>query len=110
VAQDTDQAAGRKSGLAKCGGCLLILAGLWVAQLCWATRISMYWLGLASQITGIALLICILVLLWRRNLLRAFPFFFSYVLYGLTTTIVGSITLSNPHVYFTLTGSQHRAK
>lgn len=60
----------------------------------------MYWLGLASQITGIALFICILVLLWRRNLLRTFPFFFSYILYGLTTTIIGSITLSSPHVYF----------
>lgn len=60
----------------------------------------MYWLGLATQITSITLLIGILVLLWRRNLLRTFPFFFSYVLFGLMRTIVGSITLSTPRVYF----------
>jgi hypothetical protein len=60
----------------------------------------MNWLGLAIQITGIALFIWILALLWRRNLLRIFPFFFSYVLYSLITTIVRSITLSNPHMYF----------
>jgi hypothetical protein len=60
----------------------------------------MYWLGLAVQITSIALQICILTLLLRRNLLRSFPFFFSYVLYVLLRTIVGSMTLSHAHVYF----------
>jgi hypothetical protein len=60
----------------------------------------MNWLGLAIQITGIALFIWILALLWRRNLLRIFPFFFSYILYSVITTTVRSITLSNPHVYF----------
>ena len=60
----------------------------------------MNWLGSAVQITSITLLICILALLWRRNLLRTFPFFSSYVLFGLMRTIVGSITLSTPHVYF----------
>src|SRR5208282_2677960 len=60
----------------------------------------MYWLGLATQITSVTLLICILVLLWRRNLLRTIPLFFSYVLYVLIRTIVGSITLSTPDVYF----------
>ncbi len=60
----------------------------------------MYWLGLAIAIMCSALLVCILVLLSRRNLLRTFPFFLSYVLLDLMTTIAASITLSRPHVYF----------
>ena len=60
----------------------------------------MYWLGLGIAITGIPLFIWILVLLWRQDLLRTFPFFVSYIFYGLMTTIAASITLSNPHVYF----------
>jgi len=60
----------------------------------------MYWLELGIAISGVPLFIWILVLLWRRNLARAFPFFSGYVLYNLVTTIVGSITLSNGPVYF----------
>jgi hypothetical protein len=62
--------------------------------------IFMDFLGSALQITGIALEICILVLLWRRNLFRTFPLFFSYVLYVLIRTIVCLVTLSTPYVYF----------
>ena len=87
-------------GLVLKSNCLLVLAGFWVAQVCWATPISMYWLGLAIAIMCSALLVCILVLLSRRNLLRTFPFFLSYVLLDLMTTIAASITLSRPHVYF----------
>jgi hypothetical protein len=60
----------------------------------------MNWLGSALQITSIALHSCILVLLRRRGLLRAFPFFSSYIIYLLLVTFVGAITLPHPHVYF----------
>jgi len=60
----------------------------------------MYWLGLTIQITGIALLTCIVVLLWRRSLLRTFPLFSSYALYMLLATIAYLITLPTPRVYF----------
>ncbi len=60
----------------------------------------MNWLGSALQVTGVALEIWTLALLWRRNLLRAFPLFFSYILYVLIRTGVGSITLSAPNIYF----------
>jgi hypothetical protein len=60
----------------------------------------MYWLGLSVQITCVALQSWILVLLWRRNLWRKFPIFTGYIAYVVLRTIVGSATLSNPHVYF----------
>jgi hypothetical protein len=60
----------------------------------------MYWLGLSVQITCVALQSWILALLWRRNLWRKFPIFTGYIAYVVLRTIVGSATLSNPHVYF----------
>jgi hypothetical protein len=103
VALNVDQAASQGVRLGTIWGIcnrLLILAGLWVAQLCSGPPTSpMHWLGPAVQITNIALRICILVLMWRRNLLRAFPFFSSYVAYGLVAAIPRAITLSTPHVY-----------
>ena len=56
-------------------------------------------LGLAIATTGIGLEIWILAQLWRRDFLRTFPFFCSYALFILLTTIVGLVTLSTPNVY-----------
>ncbi len=77
-----------------------MIAGYWVAQLCWATLISMYWLGLALQITGVALEICILVLMARRDLFRQFPIFASYVSYVMLQTMLRGAFHSNNDVYF----------
>jgi len=60
----------------------------------------MYWIGLAIQITGIALEICILVFMARRHLYRAFPVFAGYIAYVILQVVLRALFLSNAHLYF----------
>jgi hypothetical protein len=60
----------------------------------------MHWLDLGIPTTVAALLFCVLLLLWRRSLVRTYPLFFGYVLFDLVRTIAGSMTLANPQIYF----------
>ena len=60
----------------------------------------MDWIGRAENVVGIALEVSILGLMMRRRLVGLFPLFFSYVLYEVLLTIVGSLTVSLDRVYF----------
>ena len=66
----------------------------------WVTFIYMDWLGFALQLSGIALEICILVLMARRHLYRQFPVFASYITYVMLQTALRAAFLSNAHLYF----------
>src|SRR5271157_1316368 len=66
----------------------------------WVTFISMDWLGLALQLSGIALEICILALMARSHLFRQFPVFASYVTYVMLQTVLRAAFLSNAHLYY----------
>jgi hypothetical protein len=57
-------------------------------------------LGLSTQITGVALEICILVLLAHRRLYRQYPVFASYVAYVLLQTVLRFAVHPNEDLYF----------
>jgi len=59
----------------------------------------MNWFGLTIQIPAVGLLIAILVSLWRRALVRVFPFFLSCILFGLMRVVAGSAVMSMPGAY-----------
>ena len=60
----------------------------------------MYWFGLALEWSSVALQVWILVLMGRRNLYRRFPIFSVYTAYLIAATILRSVFLSRPHIYF----------
>jgi hypothetical protein len=62
----------------------------------------MNWLGLGTQITGVALEICILMLMANRRLYRQFPAFASYVAYVMLQTALRFAFHSNIDLYFSV--------
>jgi hypothetical protein len=60
----------------------------------------MFSFGHILQFTSLALEASVLVLMWRRNLQRAFYVFFSYVAYVALQTLFLSSLLSYPRAYF----------
>jgi hypothetical protein len=60
----------------------------------------MHWFGLVLEWSSVALQVCIFVLMGRRNLYRRFPLFALYTAYLILATVLRSLFLPNPHVYF----------
>src|SRR2546423_6064040 len=60
----------------------------------------MYWLGISTQWVSVALQIWILALSAQRALHRSFPLFTTYMSYLVLQTVLRSVFLSKPDVYF----------
>lgn len=60
----------------------------------------MFLFGQAVQWIGIGLLVVILILVYRGHLQRMFPLFTTYVAYMTLTTMLRSLFLSEPRIYF----------
>ena len=60
----------------------------------------MFWFSQSVQWIGILLLALTLVLVWQSRLQRRFPLFTAYVTYMMLATLLRSIFLSTPDIYF----------
>jgi hypothetical protein len=60
----------------------------------------MFWFSRALQWSGVLLLISILLLIGRQRLYRRFPLFAAYIAYVILETVLCSVFLSKPHIYF----------
>jgi len=56
--------------------------------------------GLLSGLVGGAVVVCLIVLLWKRGLHREFPFFFTYLISVVIATIVEDAVFRNVYLYF----------
>ena len=60
----------------------------------------MFWFGRALQVITFSLEVCVLLLMRRRQLHRKFPLFATYIAYVALETMLRSVFLSKPHIYF----------
>jgi len=58
--------------------------------------------GLLFGLLVAALLVCLIVLLWKRRLYREFPFFFSYLISVVLATVMEDAVFSNADLYFNI--------